>query len=157
MTDPAPSRFSLEARVDLGKVSGTNMLDRSPVWRLVSVLCGDQVDGGTALGQDPLVDVATNPNDAVLDPARPGSNATIDRAFYFTMPGSNVQNALPDRNFWQDAADEVAQIPNCAIRPWQVPTHHLILISTNGLIPRLASSLDRMVSREHLQTIHVSK
>ena len=33
------------------------------------------MDGGTALGRDPLVGVTTNPNDAVLDPARPGSNA----------------------------------------------------------------------------------
>ena len=100
--DNAPGRFSLEARVDLSRTSGIgNSL--SPTWRLVSVLCGEQVDGGTALGQDPLVDVATNPNDVVLDPARPGSTATIDRAFYFTAPGLNVQNALPDRNFWQDA------------------------------------------------------
>ena len=101
--DAAPGRFSLEARVDLSRASGSGN-SRSPTWRLVSVLCGEQVDGGTALGQDPLVDVATNPNDAVLDPARPGSNAIIDRAFYFTVPGSNVQNALPGRNFWQDAA-----------------------------------------------------
>ena len=100
--DNAPGRFSLEARVDLSRTSG-NGNSLSPTWRLVSVLCGEQVDGGTALGQDPLVDVATNPNDAILDPARPGSTAIIDRAFYFTAPGLNVQNALPDRNFWQDA------------------------------------------------------
>ncbi|MGI9447560.1 MAG: hypothetical protein ACR2NI_07905, partial [Pirellulales bacterium] len=103
VNDAAPGRFSLEARVDLSRASGSGS-SRSPTWRLVSVLCGEQVDGGTALGQDPLVDVATNPNDAVLDPARPGSTATIDRAFYFTAPGSNVQNAVPGRNFWQDAA-----------------------------------------------------
>ena len=53
----------LEARVDLSRASGGgNSL--SPTWRLVSVLCDEQVDGGTALGQDPLVDVAANPNDA---------------------------------------------------------------------------------------------
>ena len=81
------------------------------------------MDGGTALGQDPLVDVATNPNDAVLDPARPGSNAIIDRAFYFTEPGTAVRSALPDRNFWQDAAH--AGGPN--------PLHQYVVAGTDAI------------------------
>ena len=55
------------------------------------------MDGGTALGKDVLIDVATNPNEAILDPARPGSNATIDRAFYFTSARHRIYKAaLPD-------------------------------------------------------------
>ena len=103
VSDAVASRFGVEARVDLSKTSGTGP-SLSPVWRLVSVRSQQQVDGGTALNADPLINATANAGDAVLDPARPGSTAVIDRAFYFTAPGTGVQAALPNRNFWQDAA-----------------------------------------------------
>jgi len=122
VTDPLDSEFGVEARVDLSRSVGVGAA-ASPVWRLVSVRSQQQIDGGTALGNDPLVAATSNPNSTVLDPSRTGTTAVIDRAFYFTVPGTTIQAALPNRNFWQDAAN--AGGPNPKL-------HQYVIAGTNA-------------------------
>ena len=72
----------------------------SPIWRLVTVR------GTAAFGTDPVVP-ASAPNSAlsILDPARPSSAATIDRAFYFVQPSTAIQNSTGNNSaFWQSTA-----------------------------------------------------
>jgi hypothetical protein len=70
----------------------------SPVWRLVTVR------GDNAFGTDPVVPAATNPTRSILDPSRPLSTATIDRAFYFVQPSTAIQASTGANTvFWQQA------------------------------------------------------
>ena len=71
----------------------------SPIWRLVTVR------GTAAFGTDPVVPAASNSTLSILDPARPSSTATIDRAFYFVQPSTAIQNSTGNNSaFWQSTA-----------------------------------------------------
>ena len=87
-------------------LSGTAPSD-SPIWRLVTVR------GTAAFGTDPVVVSATNATLSILDPARPGSTATIDRAFYFVQPSGTIQTSTGSNSaFWQQTAG--GQCPNAS-------------------------------------------
>jgi len=79
-------------------LSGTAPSD-SPIWRLVTVR------GTAAFGTDPVIPAATKPTLSILDPARPSSTATVDRAFYFAQPSSAIQTSTGGNSaFWQQTA-----------------------------------------------------
>jgi hypothetical protein len=93
-----PDRNRLRTGIDLEKrVGGAG----SPVWRLASVR--GNVTAGTAFGTDALSDAMAHTGDSVLDPAAPGSTATIDRVFYFctTQPPAANMGEVPGGVFWQ--------------------------------------------------------
>lgn len=87
-------------------VPATSAVDRSPVWRLVSVR-GRYVDPATgtpdpardAFGTDPILPAAANPTQSIRDPARPGG-PPIDRIFYFTPPPAPLSTEIAGGVFW---------------------------------------------------------
>jgi hypothetical protein len=84
-----------DSSLNLAKTAPSN----SPIWRLVTVR------GSNAFGTDPVVPSATNAALSILDPSRPGSSASIDRAFYFAQPSSAIQSSTPTNScFWQQSS-----------------------------------------------------
>jgi hypothetical protein len=85
-----------DSALDLSKMAPSS----SPVWRLVTVR------GTAAFGTDPVLPAAaTSSTLSILDPARPGSTATIDRAFYFVQPSGTIQTSTGSNSaFWQQTA-----------------------------------------------------
>jgi len=121
--EPLPSEFATDEDVngngalDNGEdINGNGQLDmrswhdsainlsgtapsKSPIWRLVTVR------GTAAFGTDPVTPAATNSTLSILDPARPSSPATVDRAFYFAEPSSAIQTSTGSNSaFWQQTA-----------------------------------------------------
>lgn len=89
------TRIWHDSALDLSKMAPSS----SPVWRLVTVR------GTKAFGTDPVVVSASNSALSILDPARPASTATIDRAFYFAEPSSAIQTSTGSNSaFWQQTA-----------------------------------------------------